>query len=56
MEEDVDITISDKPEDDPAFIDVEDKAEEPEEEPEEEAGEEAAPEEEPAEDEEEPLI
>ena len=29
VEEDVDITISDKPEDDPAFIDVEDKEDEP---------------------------
>ena len=35
VEEDVDITISDKPEDDPAFIDVEDKVEEPAEEPDE---------------------
>ena len=35
VEEDVDITISDKPEDDPAFIDVEDKVEEPVEEPDE---------------------
>jgi len=35
VEEEIDITISDKPEDDPAFIDIEDKEEEPAEEPDE---------------------
>ena len=35
VEEEIDISISDKPEDDPAFIDVEDKVEEPVEEPDE---------------------
>ena len=35
MEEEIDITISDKPEDDPAFIDVEDNEEKPVEEPDE---------------------
>ena len=35
VEEEIDISISDRPEDDPAFIDVEDKEEEPAEEPDE---------------------